>query len=213
MSSTFAENIQNAIQEDDSNNIVSLLEPRVHDGTATESESLLCGILLMMPPFADYEAAPLIFNNLLKGTRRFEAAVWSAYHYTVLMPDGDTRFEDILKSFPHSSIAAHFLSKLYEIRNEKNNSLLENRKSLSIRPFPFNIIRALRIDFDLSTKDKNKLFKTASDLILDKNACGNKNISTIDGLIQLEWDNLIVGTRITHVLWNSYIDEFKEYVY
>jgi len=76
MASTFAESLRCAIQADDNIAVVTLLEPKVKDGTATENEKLLCGVLLLMPPFADYEVAASIFCGLLKGDRSFEAAVW-----------------------------------------------------------------------------------------------------------------------------------------
>lgn len=211
MSSTFAEDLQNAIKEYDSSKVVPLLEPKVHDGTATESERLLCGILLMMPPFADYHAAPLIFNSLHNGTRRFEAAVWSAYHYTVILPDGDTKFKNTLLSFPYSSIAAYFLSEFFGLIKNPHKELIEIRRSVSLRMFPFNTIRLIRIDEELSIDDKRNLFKIASDLILDKDICNSGNPSTIEGMIQSHWDNLITGTRITKELWNCYKREFKKY--
>jgi hypothetical protein len=110
VSSTFADSLREALEANDSEAVVHLLEPRVADGTASDNEALLCGALLLMPPLAEYEAAANVFRRLLAGARAFEAAVWDAYRFAVLMPSGDHSFEQVLRSSARSSVAAHMLS-------------------------------------------------------------------------------------------------------
>lgn len=204
MLSTFAESLRDAIEVADGAAIVALLEPRVKAGSAAESEALLCGVLLLMPPLADYEAAASIFSSLLKGRRGFEAAVWDAYRFTVLLPDGDTSFEEMLRSVSGMPIAAHMLSMVAASRNDMPLALSENRRSRSLRPFPFNIVQALKLEPGLSASARCDLWQNACDLIISRSAESDAPVFSVEGALQRHWENLIVGTRLTGSLWDEY---------
>ncbi len=207
-SSTFASALQEAIKGADNAAAVALLEPRVNDGTATDSEQLLCGLLLLMPPLADYEAAACIFGSMLNGERRFEAAVWDAYRFAVLLPDGDRSFEIVLRSSSRSAIAAHMLSKVAAACNEVSLSLIENRRSRALRLFPFNITEALKREPSLQANARSDLWQNACDLIVSRSAESDAAVCTVEGSLQRRWDNLIVGTRLTSQLWDEYSKVF-----
>jgi len=205
MSSTFAECLRRATEAADNEAVVNLLEPRVKDGTATESQRLLCGVLLLMPSLADYEAAASVFAGLLKGARGFEAAVWDAYRFAVLMPDGDQSFEEVLRSSPRSAVAAHMLSLVAAARDDMPLALLENRRSRALRLFPFNIAEALKREWGgLQVSTRSELWQSACDLIVSRTAESDPAVCTVEGALQRRWDNLIVGTRVTSQLWGEY---------
>jgi hypothetical protein len=204
MSSTFAESLRSAIEVTDNSTAVELLESRMKDGIASEEERLLCGVLLLMPPLADYEAAANIFCGMLSGRRGFEAAVWDAYRFAVLLPDGDRPFEAVLRSSSRSAVAAHMLSMVAASCDDMVLALTENRKSRALRLFPFNITEALKCDPDLQRDARNDLWQIACDLIVSRSAELDPAVHTIEGALRRRWDNLIIGTRMTSQLWGEY---------
>lgn len=204
MSSTFVELLRASIEAGDNVGTVGVLEQRVKDGEATESERLLCGVLLLMPPLADYEAAASIFNGMLKGERRFEAAVWDAYRYAVLLPDGERPFEPVLRSSSRSAISAHMLSMVAAACDDPTLALIENRRSRALRLFPFNITEALKRDTELQAASRRCLWQDACDLIVSRAAEADAAVYTVEGALQRHWDNLIVGTRLTSPLWGEF---------
>lgn len=208
MLSTFAESLRRAIEVADGAATVAILEPRVKDGTATESERLLCGVLLLMPPLADYDAAASIFSGLLNGGRAFEAAVWDAYRFAVLLPDGDRSFEELLRSSSWSAVAAHMLSMVAAACDDISLALIENRRSRALRPFPFNIAEALKREPGLQASARSDLWQSACDLIVSRSAESDAAVYTVEGALQRHWDNLIVGTRLTSQLWGEYSKVF-----
>lgn len=204
MSSTYANSLSSAIEANDNESAVGLLEPRVKDGTASESERLLCGVLLLAPPLADYEVAAQLFSGMLEGNRAFEAAVWDAYRFSILMPDGDRRFEAVLRASRQSAIAAHMLSATAATLGDEFQALEENMRSRKLRLFPFNIVEALRRDADLNTDARDNLWRIAADLVVSRTAELDSAVHTVEGSLQRRWENLIVGTRLTTPLWNEY---------
>ncbi|NKC13288.1 MAG: hypothetical protein GKR94_14160 [Gammaproteobacteria bacterium] len=183
---------------------MSILEPQVQRGVVSEAESLLCGVLLLLPPLADYEAASDIFSGLLTTPSSFEAAVWDAYRYSVLLPDGDVSFERILRSHSDSAVASHMLSMVARTRGDYSTALAENRRSRLVRLFPFNLSEALKSDSDLSAKARSRYWRVLSDLLVSRTAETDEGVYTVEGMLQQYWDNLILGTRITSELWNEY---------
>lgn len=207
-SSTFASALQDAIKGADNAAAVALLEPMVNEGTVTDSERLLCGVLLLMPPLADYEAAASIFSSMFNGERRFEAAVWDAYRFAVLLPDGDRSFEAVLRSSSRSPIAAHMLSMVAAACDDVSLSLIENRRSRALRLFPFNITEALKREPGLQANARGDLWWNACDLIVSRSSESDAAVCTVEGALQRRWDNLIVGTRVTSQLWDEYSKVF-----
>ncbi len=210
MSSTSAESLSRAIFSRDNVAVVNIIERRIIDDTATEGERLLCGVMLLMPPLADYEAASNIFSNMLNGPRRLEAAIWDAYRFAVLMPDEPRSFMPVLRSSPQSAVAAHMMSKVALMSDDAKLALNENRRSRSLRLFPFNIFEGLRIDSVIGANERDNLWRTACDLIFDKSAESDSRISTTEGALQKRWDNLIIGTRLTSQLWHEYEKQFMK---
>lgn len=210
MSSIFADSLRRAIEAADNSATVALLETRLKEGTATDSEQLLCGILLLMPPLADYEAAASVFAGLFNGDRGFEAAVWDAYRFAVLLPDGSRPFEAMLRSSSWSAVAAHMLSMVALADNDVALAVAENRRSRSLRLFPFNIIEAFKHDPELQKHERGDLWQSACDLIISRSAELDATVCTIDGALQRHWENLIVGTRVSSQLWGEYIRLFAK---
>lgn len=208
MSSDFADLLQQAIKTSDSEALVALIEPRIKEGTATESESLLCGVTNMMPPFADPEAASAIFCRQLQGDRAFEAAVWDAYRFAVLMPDKNRSFERVLKVDTQSSIGAHMRSMVAYAGGDLTTAISENRKSRARRLFPFNILDALQLEPALLRDERRRLWLTACDLIRSRSSETDVEATTIEGALQNYFENLILGTRITSPLWDHYDKRF-----
>jgi hypothetical protein len=204
MTSSFEELLHCAIGADDNAAVVALLEPKVKDGSATEAETLFCGVSLLMAPFGDAEAAASIFFGLLKGNRRFEAAVWDAYRFAVLMPDGDRTFEMVLRSFPQSAVSAHMLSMVADMDGNISLALAENRRSRAMQPFPFNITKALYRDPTLDKDTRDDLWKSVGDLMVSRSAQNDEGVCTIENSLQRYWENLIVGTRVTATVWSEY---------
>lgn len=193
-----------AIEAGDTEAVVSILEPRVLEGSASEAESMLCGVLLLLPPLADYEAAADIFSGLLTKPCGFEAAVWDAYRYSVLLPDGDASFERVLRAHPDSAISLHMLSLVSRMRGDYSAALVDNRKSRTVRLFPFNLSEALKNDDDLDVETQEKYWRVFCDLLVSRTAESDECAHTVEGMLQKYWDNLILGTRITSELWNEY---------
>jgi hypothetical protein len=208
MSSIYADSLRLAIETADNAAAVGLLEDRVKEGSTTEVEALLCGVLLLMPPLADYEVAASIFSRLLPGERGFEAAVWDAYRFSVLLPDGDRAFEAVLRSQPRSAIATHMLSMVASADGDAPRALIENRTSRALRLFPFNIVEALKRDFSMPASERDCLWRIACDLVTSRCAESDAGVSTVEGALQRRWDNLIVGTRLTSPLWEDYTSKF-----
>lgn len=208
MSSIFVESLRAAIEMTDNSAAVDLLEPRVKDGSASEGEKLLCGVLLLMPPLTDYEAAAGIFRDMLSGDRRFEAAVWDAYRFAVLLPDGDRSFEAVLRSASRSAVAAHMLSMVAAACDDAAHALDENRRSRALRLFPFNVTEALKRERGLQESTRSDLWRSACDLIISRSAEVDPAVYTVEGALQRRWDNLIVGTRVTSQLWGDYTKTF-----
>jgi hypothetical protein len=200
MSLTFDESLLQALRTFDNKSIVALLEPRVARGAATESEMLLCGVLLLLPPLADYEASAEIFKNMGSSTRRFEAAVWDAYRYETLLPVGPMWFQEIFSTNLDSAVCAHMLGKLAACSGDMVKAIEHNRRSRGARLFPFNIIGALRIDPEIREHERSHLLRCANDLIISRSAESDDAVVTVDGALQRRWDNLILGTRMTSQL-------------
>lgn len=205
---TYNESLQQAISSHNSPAIVEALEPRVYAGEATEAECLLCGISLLMPPFADYEAASKIFSKILNGERYLEAAIWDAYRFAVLLPTGSQAFDGVLEFNKESSVAAHMRGMVAAANSDFALALQENRRSRSLRIFPFNAIEGLRRDVDLDASAKINLWRLAGDLMVSRAAERDAAPSTVEGALQCHWDNLILGTRITSYLWDDYCKIF-----
>lgn len=168
MLSTYDKLLRSSIIADDSEAIVALLEPRIANDLATESECLLCGVLLMSPPFLDEAGALRIFNNLMDGPRCFEAAVWAGYAFGVLALEVGRDFEYVLKENTQSTVAAHVLSLVSSMDENYSLAINENKRSRSLQLFYFNIIEGLRIDPDMRKSEKERLWGIACDLIIDK---------------------------------------------
>lgn len=203
-----SDELRAAIAADDNLATVALLKARVKRGDATCHEKMLYGVSLLMPPFADYEHAAQQFSDLKSGACRFEAAVWDAYRFSVLLPDGDRSFEVILRTYPESAVSAHMLSMLATADGNDCAALSNNRKSRLLRLFPSNIIEALRRDPDLSSEVKRQLWRTACDLIVSRCAESDDAVGTVVGALQRHWDNLITGVRLSSEMWAEYDAEF-----
>jgi len=204
ISDSASSHLVDAIEADNTEAIVSILEPRILEGSASDAECLLCGVLLLLPPIADYDAATDVFSGLLAKPCSFEAAVWDAYRYSVLLPDGDSSFQRVLRANPDSAISLHMLSMVSRMRGDDSAALVDNRKSRMIRLFPFNLSEALKYDNDLDSESRMKYWRVFCDLLASRTAESDKCAHTVEGMLQQYWENLILGTRITSQLWEEY---------
>ncbi|TWB35399.1 hypothetical protein [Nitrospirillum viridazoti] len=206
MSSIYGDNeISSLIENESAEEVVSALEKKIGAGAASEDEKILCGIMLMMPPFADYEASAEIFGAMMKGRRAVDAAIWDAYRFSVLLPVGDEGFEPILQKRRDSAVAAHMRSTVAAARGQMDLSIAENRLSRSLRIFPFNAIDGINRDVNLSISQKKYLWIAACDLVISRSVEKDARPKTVVGAIQRYWDNLIIGNRLTNILWDRYV--------
>lgn len=206
MSSTSVEPLQAFLRTGKNASAVEMLEKRMRTGQATESEILLCGVLLMLPPLGDYLAASKVFSTPLTFRSR-EAAAWEAYRFS-LWPETPPALEELLHRDVHSAIAAQMSSVLARARGDFTQAIVLNRQSRKLRPFPFNLIGAIKHDTDLRDFERAALWSTASDLIVSRTAGTDVLPQTVEGALQFRWENLILGTRITNQLWEDYAARF-----
>jgi hypothetical protein len=203
-----SDNLRSALASADDEAILDELERRIAKGVATDAERLFRGVTLLMPPFVDEEAASNAFRELYRGPRAFEAAIWDAYRFATLLPDGDTTFEPLLTARSESAVAAHLLSDVANTRRERALAVALNRRSRAIRLFPFNIANALYWNSDLTPDDARELRGILGDLVVNKAVEREPLAVTVEGRLQEFWDNLILGTRITSVVWEHYVERF-----
>lgn len=203
MSATYGTQLRSSLLARDSPATVALIEPRIRSGHATQSEALLCGVLLLMPPLVDEAAAALVFAGLLSGERRFEAAVWDAYRYAILVPDGEQLFMPLLLGAETSAISAYIQSLVASAHGDTPKAIAENRRSVELRPFPFNLMRLLELNPDTPMNEKTAIWEMICDLVVDRSVEKAANAATVEGALQRHWENLIEGTRLTSPLWAS----------
>lgn len=208
MSSTFesTSSLEGLISGDDNAGIVSCLENLISLGSARTEEKLLLGVLLLLPPVADYDGAAEVLDSLLATPCAFEAAIWGAYKYGVLQPDGSRQFESALLARPDSAIAHHMLSLVALADDDLERAVLENRASREIRLFPFNTLSALDNDGSIEEREKQHLLCAVEDLVISRNAEFDPGVRTVEGLLNRKWENLILGTRLTSEYWNQRTD-------
>lgn len=201
-------NLANLISEDDTEALVELFEEKIEQGNASDTEILLCGIMLLLPPFADYDAAKELFKSLFNSSKRVEAAIWDGYRHAILMPDDDKRFEKILKDHTDSAVVLHILSLNSIASDNYERAVEENRNSREIRLFPFNLIEYLKNGEGIDENINTNSYRLLNDLIIKKDLENDQFPTTLEGLLSYYWDNLIIGTRITSLLWSEYEDKY-----
>jgi len=181
--------------------IVEKLEQLVACGKASQNEQLLLGILLLFPPYVDPEGAVSVLRNLLDGERGFDAAIWTALTWTSQMPVGDRAFVGILEAHERSPVAHHMLSALAWSDGNAELALHHSRISRKIELFPFNIMRALKIDPLIDAEEQAYLHKVLKDLVVTRHAELDEPVSTVEGMISRHKDNMIFGYRLTSMFW------------
>lgn len=194
--------LEGYIKAGDNRRIVRCLEEISLKAEAVDGERLLLGVLLLLPPFSDYDAASEVFEGLLGGARSLEAAVWNAYGYVFLQPDGNRLFQKTLEHNSNSSVACHMRGLVARADGDVDESISRNRESRRIELFPFNILSALDDDAGLGLGDIDYLKKVFVDLLVSKSAESDPFVRTADGMLRREWDNLISGVRVTSQYWN-----------
>lgn len=192
--------LASCIAMQDNESVVSLLEILVERGDALDEERMLLGVLLFLPPVADYDAALETFEKLLQSPRSFEAASWQAYCFANLHPDGSRRFEEVLKA-RGGSIAQHLLSLVSLADGNYDAFFDQNMRSRQSRLFPFNILSLLDHGMATDDSEKSKLISTFQDLVVSNNAESDSTVFTVDGLLSRKWDGLILGTRLSSPFW------------
>lgn len=194
--------LEGYIRDGNNKEIVRCLEVLVRQKMATDAQTLLLGVLLLLPPFADYDDGVGIFNDLLTGPKALAAATWSAYGYGVLQPSGTRNFEPILKLYSGSAVARHMLGLIAHADDDQEKYLSESRASRKIEVFPFNILSALDGDPDLEVNERHYLRSVFVDLLVSRSAEADSPVCTVEGLLGRKWDNLISGVRITSQYWS-----------
>ena len=188
---------------------VDLLEGQLARGVATERERLLLGVLSLLPPIADYDAAARIFLALEGTALGFEAAVWDAYRFATVLPSGSTWFSRPLRSCSTKGVATHMLSHVELALGNVEAAIAFNRESRAARSFPFNLVLALKIDPALDSDSRRSIWDTARELVVSRQAELDAPVGSTEASLQRRWDNLILGTRLTSVVWEHYIGTFS----
>lgn len=201
MSLTFDE-LSKALGARDASAVVGLLEPCVKNGSATMQEALLCGVTLLLPPFADYETSASIFRNLMS-RGDVDAAMWDAYRYAVLMPDGDRPFQDILEA-NKSSVTVYLLGLVLRADGDFEGAIEKNRQSLLLGRFPFNLLEALKFDSKLGEKQRARMWREFSSLVKNRSIETAVPAISVKAALDDYFNNLITGDFVTSELWSIY---------
>ena len=193
-----------ALDSGDVEKIVSLLERISARNDLSEEESISLGVALMLPPVDDGEAASAQLAKAMDGPRAFEASVWDAYRYVYCFPDEVERAAAILRCRPKSAVACHMLSLLamheggYQFAKELNS------QSRRTRTFPANAILALENGW---ANDVDAEVAKLHALLVTTNAELDPNPGTVAGWLEAKWANLILGTRLSSVYWQTVVEK------
>jgi hypothetical protein len=187
------------IQTNDNEGAVRLLEAAQKDGVLEPQGQLLLGVMLFMPPFGDYESSRDVLNDIKNRTHLCEAAVWLAYHfYTLYREDGS--FAETLEGCCESAAACYSLARYNAHIGNESTALEWNRRSLELERFPDNLIFDLLHNLDHDAPQRAKIFSDVDSLVVNKAAEMTRRLTAAD-CYQNCWDELILGRRMTSIVW------------
>ncbi len=203
MISNLQQQLARALGDDDDTRLLDLLESASAQGMLNPKEELVRGIVSMMPPFGDYEAAREAFAGCLQSEKRREAAIWSAYLYVTLHPENPD-FVPVLSAHENCAVCAHMLAEYHQFEDRFDDALSWIRKSIAIEAYPKNLLFLLFHEPGLELTAKARIFRRAESLILDSHTEDSPFPKDLSGLYQAYWDELILGRVMTSVVWADY---------
>ncbi len=164
--------------------------------------------MLFLPPFSDYEGSREAFKSIEDPSLRGEAAIWLAYHYYTLFPE-DEDFVQILENHADKATACYSLARYNAHIGEEALAREWNLRSLQIERFPNNLLFDLLHNLDLNAERRAAIFEEVESLVLDKTA-ETARFSTAAYLYQSCWDELVLGCRLTSVVWQQVQQQFGD---
>lgn len=179
---------------------VALLESLAARAETSAVDELSLGLLLMMPPFGDYEAASCLFRNVAKNIElEVEACVWGMYLFITLLPVHDD-FAEKLEMHQRSPEALLMLARHALWRGDMVQARKLAQKSVMIEPFPYNLLVASRCSRDEDAK--RKLIEQAKALVQMSNMEQSPRPTSRSALLEKEWAELIRGDVMTSIVWH-----------
>lgn len=175
---------------------------------------ILKSILLFTPPTIDEEDSLRKLLKMNNSNQRLDVSVWGGYLFSVLYSAEDF-FSKPLSDYRDSAVCLYMRSMIDDKKGYKKSAIELIKKSVAQSLFPFNVVRYGDFVPNLTKECRSKIWYIFRDLVIDNNLpsepSGNVHgISTIEGLNQLYWDNMITGRRITKELWDLYFKWMNE---
>ncbi len=102
--------IDRAIEMGEDARDAALLEELSVQSQLSPYETIAFGLILMMPPLADYVMAANVFSRCLQTTERFRAAIWGQYVHVVLRPVSE-EFAEVLAQYERNATAKYMLAR------------------------------------------------------------------------------------------------------
>lgn len=187
---------------------VTFLEPLYQQQQLSEHYTLVLGVSLMLPPVADMCAALEVFSRLLTGKRHCEAAVWCMYVYHFCPTN--TTFVEHLEACS-TSAEAEYMRAEYAVRNANLDEFVDwIDRSLALRWFPNNIRQKVRLDGTLTKQERQKWVGFWQSRVIDRKAEYRLDPHTSDELLQQCWEEYILGTHMSSVVWESLSSKLRQ---
>ena len=164
--------------------------------------------MLFLPPFGDYEGSREAFKSIEDPSLLGEAAIWLAYHYYTLFPE-DEGFVQTLENHAGNAAACYSLARYNAHIGQEASAQEWNQRSIQLERFPNNLIFDLLHNPQDQGPEKAGIAKELEKLIVEKVA-EETTPSTAADLYKNYWDELILGGRMTSVVWQHLQKQLKQ---
>lgn len=189
-----------AIRQQHGDGLLAILERAYEKSQLGPKEILLYGIVLMMPPYVDYESAEDVLIRSLQSSERRHAAIWHAYMYTTLSPT-NSLFVATIEADPKCEVSAYMMARYHNIEGNYEGSLKWVRRSCDIAMFPHNLVFHLIHDPTLDPLARSRIVSQIEHRVLTKEAENGPPPKDVDALYRDYWEELILGVRMTSENW------------
>lgn len=191
------------IIEKNDNKLLDVLEKEQSSNNLSGDLQVLLGLVLMMPPFADYQCALEAFKSAQKTDYKDVAAIWHGYLHTTLYPI-DSSFA---RNLNLSTGEGLYILSLHNCANnspEWRNNLTD---SIAVKKFPNNLRFYLRTSKDLSADIRKNLSSEAIGMVIDSSFEKSSQPNDYKKLMANYWDELILGKCMASGNWEAFKKE------